>query len=109
MFDAFKDIAKIGMGAIWLSKENLKKLSDDLAEISKASKEEGERLFEEFEKNRDEYKQKLEKTVEDGVKKALDEAGLVRKSEMDEMKKRMEDLEARLAAKEAKFQAPETD
>jgi len=108
MLDAFKDIAKIGMGALWLSRENLKKISDDLAQMSKASKEEGERLFQEMEKSRDEYKKKLETTVQDMVKKALDEAGLVRKSEVDELKHKIEDLEARVG-KAPPYPRPDTD
>ena len=108
MLDAFKDIAKIGMGALWLSRENLKKISDDLAQMSKASKEEGERLFQEMEKSRDEYKKKLETTVQDMVKKALDETGLVRKAEVEEMKRKIEDLEARVG-KTPPHPRPDTD
>ena len=109
MLESFKDMAKIGMGAIWLSKDNLKKLSEDLAEMSKASKEEGERLFNEFEKNQKEYKDKLEKTVAENVKKAMDEAGLATKAEVDELKKKIAEMEARMAAQDQAGVTPETD
>jgi len=109
MLEAFKDVAKIGMGAIWLSRENLKKLTDDLVQIGKASKEEGERLFQEFDKSREEYKKKLESTVADAVKRALNEAGLARKVELDELRRKIEDLEAKLGGQAKPYTGPDTD
>ncbi len=101
MFEAIRDAAKIGMGAIWLSKENLKKLTDDLAEMGKVSKEEGERLFREFDKSSEEYKKKLGEQVESVVKKSLDSAGLAPKKEVDELRERINELEAKLAKLES--------
>ena len=98
MFEAIRDAAKIGLGALWLSKENLKKLTDDLVEIGKVSKEEGDRLFREFEKSGQEYKKNLTELVESSVKEALDQAGLAPKEEVEELRKRVEELEKRLKA-----------
>ena len=48
MFETLRDAAKIGMGAIWLSRENIRKFTDELIEMGRVSKEEGERLFDEI-------------------------------------------------------------
>ena len=86
------------MGAVWLSKENLKKITDELAKMGKMSKEEGERLFDEMEKTGGEYKEKLNSQVTSLVNKALDSAGLAKQSEVDELRNRIAELEARLSA-----------
>ena len=97
MFDTMKEAAKIGMGAIWLSKENLKKMSDELARLGKMSEEEGDRLFKEFEQNSQEYREKLNSHVETLIGKTLDKAGFAPKSDLESMQKKIEELEAKLA------------
>ena len=101
MFETLRDAAKIGMGAVSLSKENFKKVTDELAEMGKVSKEEGERLFNEFDKSRDDYSQKLNETIETTVKKALDTAGLATRAEVDELRERLSKLEPDVAAEPA--------
>ena len=100
MLETIKNAAKIGMGAIWLSKENLKKLTDDLTEISKASKEEGERLFEELDRNSEEFKQKFNEQVEKAVEIALEQAGLAKKAEVEELRQKLADLEEEIRKSE---------
>ena len=97
MFDTMKEAAKIGMGAIWLSKENLKKLTEEMARLGKMSEEEGERLFKEFEKNSEEYRAKFSSHVESVVGQTLDKAGYAPKSDIESLQKKVEELEAKLA------------
>lgn len=94
MFEALVDAAKIGVGALWLSKENLKKLTDNLAEIGKVSKEEGERLFKEMESTGEEQRKKMSEYIDSAVKKSLDKAGLATKSEVEEIKKKITEMQA---------------
>lgn len=105
MSDFFKDAVKMGMGAVWLSRENLKKITDDLVEIGKVSKDEGDKLFREFEKSKDEYSQKINANVEKAVQKAMDSSGLAKKSDVDALRKRVAELENKLAAAKAKKKA----
>ncbi len=93
MFETLRDAAKVGMGAVSLSKENFKKVTDELAEMGKVSKEEGERLFNEIDKSRDEYSKKLNETIETTVKRVMDSAGLATKAEVDELRERLSRLE----------------
>ncbi len=96
MFETIRDAAKIGMGAIWLSRENIKKFTDELIEMGRVSKEEGERLFDEIGQSHDEYKTKLNELVESVVKKTLDASGLAPKSELNELRVRIAELELKL-------------
>lgn len=96
MLDSIFDAAKIGLGAIWLSKDNLKKLTDALIEVGKVSKEEGDRLFKELVDAGEEQKKKLKDMVDSSVKKAMDQAGLATKAEVDELKKKVADLEEKI-------------
>jgi len=98
MLDALMDVAKLGVGAIWLSKENLKKITDNLAEIGKISKEEGERLFKEMETSGEEQRKKLADLVDDTVKKTLDKAGLATKTEVEELRRKVLELETMMGA-----------
>ncbi|MBI4666835.1 MAG: phasin family protein [Nitrospinae bacterium] len=92
MLNTILDAAKIGLGAIWLSKENLKKVTDNLAEIGKVSKEEGDRLLNELQSAGEEHRKKLAEMVDSSVKKAMDQAGLATKSEVEELKRKVDEL-----------------
>ena len=96
MFDTLRDAAKIGMGAIWLSRENIKKFTDELIEMGRISKEEGERLFDEIGDSQEDYKQKLNEFVNNAVQKTLDTSGLARKSEVEELRDKVAELELEL-------------
>lgn len=102
MFEIIRDAAKMGLGALSLSKENLKKITDDLVEVGKMSKKEGNRLFKELEDSKKEYHKNLSDFVEKNVKKALDQAGLASKKEVDQLKKKIAELEKVAKAKSAK-------
>ena len=99
MFEIIRDAAKVGIGALSLSKENLKKLTDDLAEIGKLSKSEGERLFREMEKSRKEYHKCMTEFVDCTVKKAISQAGLASKAELNALRKKIAELEKAAKAK----------
>jgi len=96
MFEIIRDAAKIGLGALSLSKENIKKITDDLVEIGKVSREEGDRLLKEIQTSSDEYRKNLQETIEESVKKAVDRAGFATKSEVLELRKKIEELELQL-------------
>jgi polyhydroxyalkanoate synthesis regulator phasin len=96
MLDSIVDAAKIGLGAIWLTRDNLKKLTDALIEVGKVSKEEGDRLFKELGDAGEEQRKKLKEMVEVSVKKAMDQAGLATKAEVDELKKKVAEMEEKI-------------
>ncbi len=100
MFNTLRDAAKIGMGAVWLSRENIRKFTDELIEMGRVSKEEGERLCDEIGESQDEYKNKLNDLVDNAVQKALDTSGLARKSEVDELRQKVAELEMKLKEKD---------
>jgi polyhydroxyalkanoate synthesis regulator phasin len=96
MLNSIVDAAKMGLGALWLSKDNLKKLTDALIEVGKVSKEEGDRLLKELGDAGEEQRKKLKEMVETSVKKAMDQAGLATKLEVEELKKKVAEMEGKL-------------
>ena len=101
MLNVIVDAAKIGLGAILLSRESLKKLSDNMADFTKMSRDEGDKLFRELETMGEEQRKKLAEMIDSSVKAAMDKAGVVSKTEADELKKRITALEEDLAKAKA--------
>ncbi|MBI4827591.1 MAG: hypothetical protein HY804_02060 [Nitrospinae bacterium] len=101
MFETIRNAAKIGLGAISLSHESLRALIDEMTELGKISREEGERLYAELEKASDEYRARLSEKMDEAVNKALDATRLAKRAEVDTLKRQLADLQTRVAAKKA--------
>jgi polyhydroxyalkanoate synthesis regulator phasin len=106
MFEIIRDAAKVGLGALSLSKENLQLFTEQLAEFGKVSKEEGDRLFADLDQAREEQLAMIKQTAEKVTREVVDQMGYAPKVEMEELQKRIATLEALL--KEQKPQG-ETD
>ncbi len=96
MLDNLKDMAKLGIGAISLSRENLKKITDSFASAGKMSKEEGDRLFDEMADNADQFRTKLRETVDASVKNIVAQSGFATKKEIEELRLKISELEKKL-------------
>lgn len=96
MFEVIRDAAKIGLGAVSLSKDNIKKLTDNLVEIGKVSREEGDRLFTDLEKSATEFKESMKETIEENVRKIVEQSKLATRTELEDLRKKIEELEEKL-------------
>jgi polyhydroxyalkanoate synthesis regulator phasin len=99
----FKEIRRsllAGLGAVLLTKDKVEEVSRKLADDAKMSKEDAERLAEELVETGERQWEDLEKSVTQSVRKALDGLDLRGKSEIEDLKLRVENLEARLAVLE---------
>ena len=96
MEDLFKKLLYAGAGLAVTAKESLEKSIDELIEKGKISDEEGQKIVENFfEKTaskKEEFEEKLTKVTEQIAAKL----NYVRKSEVYELKKRIEEMEALL-------------
>lgn len=99
MFETIRNAAKIGLGAISLSHESLRALIDEMTELGKISREEGERLYAELEKASDEYRARFGEKVDEAVNKALDATRLAKRAEVDTLKRQVSELQSKLASK----------
>lgn len=99
MFETIRNAAKIGLGAISLSHESLRALIDEMTELGKISREEGERLYAELEKASDEYRARFGEKVDEAVNKALGATRLAKRAEVDTLKRQLAEMQARMGAK----------
>lgn len=96
MFDNLKDLAKLGIGAISLSSENLKKITESFTSAGKMSKEEGDRLFDEMSASADQFRDRLRETVDASVKNIVAQSGFATKKELEELRLKISELEKKL-------------
>lgn len=97
MEDLIKNLFYAGAGLAVTAKENLEKEVNSLIEKGKISDSEGkkviENFFEQTETRKKEFEEKLTKVTEEVASKL----NYVRKSEVDSLMKRVEELEMKLA------------
>lgn len=106
MEDLFKKLLYAGAGLAVTAKENLEKEVNVLIEKGKISDSEGKKIVENFFENTEgkkkEFEEKFAKITEDVASKL----NYVKKSDVDALMKRVEELEAKLAeSKKAKTTA----
>lgn len=106
MEDLFKKLLYAGAGLAVTAKESLDKSIDELVEKGKISDTEGRRIvdnfFEKTESRKQEFEEKLTKVTEEIANKM----NYVKKTDVDALVKRVEELEAKLAeSKKAKATA----
>jgi polyhydroxyalkanoate synthesis regulator phasin len=95
MLDAIKKTIQASIGAVVLTRERVRKTLDKLVEEGKLSTEEAERLADRMiQDSRREFKG-LEEKIVSFVHKGLKGLDLVSREEFEELKKRLETLEAK--------------
>ena len=87
---------ELGLGAVLLTKESAGKLVDELVKRGEVTKDEGRKLVSEIMEKGKGQKQKLEDLVTDIVQRAMQKADVARQSHIEELERRVADLETRL-------------
>lgn len=95
--ETFKKILYTGIGAAVLSKEKMEKWASEFGDKAKNSEETGRRFMEEFEEESKKAGSELKDNIKHYIHEALEKAGLATKAEVDELKTRIAELEAKLA------------
>ena len=81
------------MGFISMSKDAVVKAAEKLKEDMKMSEEEGKKFTEEVIGEAEKAKKNFQEEVEKAVNKTLDKLNLAKKDELDELKKKIDELE----------------
>ena len=95
MEDAFKRLLYAGVGIAATATEKVEKTIDELVEKGKLSDNEGKKIIDDF----------LEKTetrreeFDDKFKGFVEKFGYTKKADVEDLRKRIDDLEAKLTAK----------
>jgi len=88
--------AEIGLGAALLTKETATKLVDDLIQRGAMTKTDGKKLVADMLEKGKGQKQKMEDFVAEVFKRMMDKADVARRSHIEELERRIAELEERL-------------
>lgn len=96
MMESVKKALLTGIGLAAMSKEKIEEWAKNFAQEAKMAEEEGKKFVDEILKQADEAKRNVEDQVVRFTKTALEKMGLTTKNEVDELKRRLEELERKL-------------
>ncbi len=94
--DMFDRMMELGLGAALLTREAATKLVDDLVTKGSMSREDGRRLLSEMVEKGREQKQRMEEVVSEVVDRVLMRSDLARRSQIEDLERRIALLEAKL-------------
>jgi len=97
MLDLIHKILYTGIGAAVLTEQKAREIVADLEKSGEVSGQEGKKLVQDLMDKARKHSEELRKTVGDEVRKLSDRYGWVSRQEFNELKARVEKLEARLA------------
>ncbi len=96
MMESIKKALLTGIGLAAMSKEKIEEWAKNFAQEAKMAEGEGKKFVDEILKQADEAKRNVEDQVTKFTKNALEKMGLTTKNEVDELKRRLEELERKM-------------
>ena len=111
MLDEIKKGLLSGLGAVFLTKDKIERITRNMVDEAKISKEDAQNLKEDLYKTGEREWSELEDFFSGIIKKIMQGLDLCSQKEMDELKKRVDELEIRLApeAEQATEQSADTE
>src|SRR5512142_3094782 len=94
--DMFDRMMELGLGAALLTREAATKLVDDLVKKGSMTREDGRRVLSDMMEKGKEQKERMEEVVADMVDRVLTRSDLARRSQIEELERRIALLEAKL-------------
>jgi len=94
--ELFEKTIEVGLGAALLTKESATKLVDELIQRGAVTKTEGKKLVADMLEKGKHQKQKMEDLIAEVVQRVMDKADVARRSHIEELQRRIADLEERL-------------
>ena len=100
MFEELRKGLLSSLGAVFLTKEKIEELCRRLVEEAKMSKEDAQKLKDELLSSGESHWVQMEKSVSEGLRKALKNLDVAKSADIQNLEKRIEALEARMSALE---------
>jgi len=97
MEELIKKVLYTGVGLVASATEKVQQQVNDLVENDKISKDEGKKIVDSFVKSTEEKKTELETRLNEMVEGIINKLDLVRKSDIDDLIKKVERLEKETA------------
>lgn len=101
MVDTLRKLLLAGLGALDMTEEKAKAVFADLTARGEMSEKEAKELISSWSKRATEQREHLQKDIEQSVHRAMNAMGIARQAEIDALKARINDLEAKLAGKDS--------
>ena len=102
MFEVIKKTLEVGLGAVTMTQEKLKEITDELVVKGNLTEKEGGDILKELLKTADDSRKKLKETVEDQVRKVISELGLATSADIKALEGKRAALESKLEKNKAK-------
>jgi polyhydroxyalkanoate synthesis regulator phasin len=99
MFDILRKALLAGVGVTYLTIDKIEEVGKKIAQDAKVSEAEGRKFVDELVKKSVEAKGSLEKTVSEKIQTALHALNLPTRKDVDELKSKIAELEAKLKKK----------
>lgn len=95
--DIIKKAMLLGLGVISLTKEKAEELVDDLIKRGEVTREERFKIVDKLLKEAEKQEEELFGKISETVQKVITDLGLPTKKELDEISKRLEEIEKRIS------------
>ncbi|MCS7233038.1 MAG: hypothetical protein N3C62_00620 [Synergistetes bacterium] len=96
MFEVIRKLLLSGLGVLAFTREQIESLVRELVSKGELREEEGKRILEEFVKRMEMRKEEMYERIRQEIIKFMDIIDLARKSELEELKKRLKSFETRI-------------
>lgn len=106
MLEDIKKAFLAGIGAVVLTRDKVERVIDRFVEENKLSREEGQRLADELVQSGEKQWSNLEERILDTVRNGIDRLDIGRRTELEALQERVENVEKRIAFLE---EVPPTD
>ena len=93
MSDMFRKMGLFGIGVISLTQEKVEEFSQEMIKKGELSREEGKKFVNELLSQREKQIQELEEKINERVKETFEKSGVVMKSDITALEKKIKNLE----------------
>ena len=101
MFEIIKKTLETGLGAVVMTQEKLRELTEELVVQGNLSKKEGSDLFEELKTSAEESQNKIKSIIEDQIHKVIKDMGIATKADIKALEGKIEALEVKISKKKS--------
>ena len=95
--DIIKKAMLLGLGVLSLTKEKAEELVDDLIKRGEVAREERFKMVDKLLKEAEKQEEELVRKISETVQKVITDIGLPTKKDLDEISKRLEEIEKRVS------------
>jgi poly(hydroxyalkanoate) granule-associated protein len=109
MADALRKLLLAGLGALDITEDKARAVFNDLVARGEISEKDAKEVVSSWTKRAADQRGRLQEDIEQAVQRTMSAIGIARQSELQTLKAKIDELEARLAGREGVPSAPPAD